>query len=76
MVMIRTALGYLAVGFFVGALLLAHRGVPLADWLPRLRSIHAELLLLRWTAQLVLGVAFWILPRFRHGPGRGNETAA
>jgi hypothetical protein len=31
-----------------------------------------EFLLLGWMVQLTMGVAFWILPRFRSGPPRGN----
>ncbi len=74
--MIRTALLHLAIGFAIGALLLAERGVALSTLIPRLRPAHAELLLLGWTVQLAMGVAFWILPRFRSGAERGNERPA
>ena len=74
--MVRTALLHLLLGFAVGALLLANRGVPLNPAVPRLRPAHAELLLIGWTVQLAMGVAFWILPRFRPGPERGNERPA
>ena len=73
---VRAALVYLAVGFTLGALLLAHKGVsfyPLAwSFLP----LHMELLLMGWLVQLAMGMAFWILPRFVHGAPRGNETFA
>ena len=74
--MIRTALAYLAAGSLAGALLLAHGGISLGSWLHRLAPVHVEFLLLGWTAQLALGVAFWILPRFRSGPERGWEAPA
>ena len=74
--MIRTALLHLAIGFAIGALLLAERGMALSTLIPRLRPAHAELLLLGWTVQLAMGVAFWILPRFRSGAERGNERPA
>jgi heme/copper-type cytochrome/quinol oxidase subunit 1 len=74
--MTRTALVHLAVGFTLGALLLIQRELPLHDALPRLRPLHGELLLLGWTVQLAMGVAFWILPRFRSGPERGREWPA
>jgi hypothetical protein len=32
-----------------------------------------EFLLLGWMAQLAMGAAFWILPRFGSGARRGNE---
>jgi cbb3-type cytochrome oxidase subunit 1 len=74
--MIRVALAYLAAGSLAGALLLAHRGVSLGSWPNRLTPVHVEFLLLGWTVQLALGVAFWILPRFRSGAERGSETPA
>jgi hypothetical protein len=74
--MIRAALVYLAAGALAGALLLAGPGLPLGDWLSGLVPVHVEFLLLGWTVQLALGVAFWILPRFRSGTERGWETPA
>jgi cbb3-type cytochrome oxidase subunit 1 len=64
---------YLAVGVFAGAALLVSRGVFLGAWVGRLRPIHIEFLLIGWTLQLALGVAFWILPRFRAGSERRRE---
>jgi len=63
--MIRTALLHLLLGFTVGALLLANKGISFSPFLWRLLPMHIELLLLGWTVQLALGVAFWILPRFQ-----------
>lgn len=71
---VRAALVYLALGFTLGALMLANKGLPLLPALWRLLPAHIEFLLLGWTVQLMLGVGFWILPRF-HGR-RGNETPA
>lgn len=67
---------YFLLGFTVGALLLAHKGIPfypaLWGWLPA----HIEFLFIGWVVQLVMGVAFWIVPRFWKPPQRGNETGA
>jgi hypothetical protein len=71
---IRAALIYLALGFTLGSLLLFHKGVPLHPLVWRLLPAHVEFLLLGWTAQLALGVAFWVLPRF--GGSRGDERPA
>ncbi len=64
---IRTALIYLLMGFTIGALLLAHKGFPLHpalwSWLPA----HIEFLLVGWVVQLTMGVAYWLLPRYRKG---------
>jgi len=63
------ALLYLAVGFSFGALMLANKGLAFAPFLWRLRPAHIELLLVGWTVQLAMGVAFWILPRFQSSRG-------
>ena len=73
---IRLAFVYLLLGFTVGGLLLAHKDIPihpaLWGWLPA----HIEFLLMGWIAQLMMGTAFWIAPRFQEPPRRGNETGA
>lgn len=73
---IRIALMYLGVGFTLGALILTNKGIgiwPAAwRWLPA----HIEFLLMGWTLQLVIGMGFWILPRFDQGRSRGNEPLA
>ena len=62
---VRAALSYLAIGFTLGALLLANKGVPLHPLTWRLLPAHIEFLLFGWTVQLAFGVAFWILPRWQ-----------
>ncbi|HSN76754.1 MAG TPA: hypothetical protein VL334_16905 [Anaerolineae bacterium] len=66
---IRLSLLYLALGFSLGALMLANKGLAFAPWLWRLRPAHIELLLVGWIAQLAMGMAFWILPRFQSSRG-------
>ena len=73
--LVRTALGFLAVGMSVGAVVLAAIGLGDAPWRARLVPVHAEFLLVGWTVQLVLGVAYWILPRNTTGPERGSPVA-
>lgn len=72
---VRAALIYLLVGFTFGALMLANKGIPFAPWVWNLLPAHIDFLLLGWTAQLILGVGFWILPRFTGG-SRGNVRLA
>ncbi|MCC6190831.1 MAG: hypothetical protein IT318_17540 [Anaerolineales bacterium] len=68
---IRTGLLALAAGFTLGALLLLNKGLPIYPGLWRLLPAHIELLLVGWTLNLALGVAYWILPRFIRGAPRG-----
>ncbi len=70
---VRSALVYLLLGFTIGALMLSNKGLPLHPALWRLLPAHIEFLLVGWVLQLALGIAFWMLPRFWHGPPRGGE---
>jgi hypothetical protein len=73
---LRLALMYLLAGFTLGALILANKGLGFDAALWNLLPAHVDFLLLGWTVQLVIGVAFWILPRFSKAPRRGNENLA
>lgn len=68
--MIRMAYIYLMLGFTVGGLLLSHKGVPFLPELWRWLPVHIDLLFVGWVVQLIMGVAFWILPRFWQFPRR------
>lgn len=70
---IRAALLYLGAGLFSGALMLTQKGVPFDPFLLRLLPMHIEFVLIGWTLQLAMGVAFWILPRFSREPRYGNQ---
>lgn len=73
---VRAALIHLTLGFGVGALLLGNKGVALHPAIWALLPAHIDLLLFGWTAQLAMGVAYWILPRFRRVPKRGSPVLA
>lgn len=70
---IRLSFLHLASGLTIGGLILADKGFPFLPWLWNLLPAHMEFLLLGWMAQLAMGVAFWILPRFKSGLPRGHE---
>jgi heme/copper-type cytochrome/quinol oxidase subunit 1 len=73
---IRASLIYLATGFTMGGLLLFHKGIAVQPLFWQMLPPHIEFLLLGWTLQLAMGVAFWILPRDLQGTGRGNTALA
>jgi hypothetical protein len=66
---LRAALVSLAAGYGLGALVLAAKGLGGPAWAWRLLPWHMELLLVGWSVQLAMGVAFWILPRFQYSRG-------
>jgi hypothetical protein len=73
---IRLSLLYLFLGFTLGGLMLFNKGAPLHPLVWRLLPSHIEFVLFGWTVLLVMGMGFWILPRFPTQPVRGNETLA
>jgi heme/copper-type cytochrome/quinol oxidase subunit 1 len=73
---LRAALLYLGFGFTLGAVMLGAPALQLSVPLARLRLLHAEILLVGWTVQLALGVAYWILPKERgEAARRGGRLA-
>ena len=68
---IRTSLIYLITGFTIGGLILWSKVDASFLWAWSLFSVHIDFLLFGWTFQFVLGVAYWILPRFPKEPIRG-----
>lgn len=73
---VRAALLYLLAGFTIGAAVLVQKGGAPWPILWRLRPAHIELLVVGWSVQLAMGVAFWILPRWRSARPRGDERPA
>ena len=70
--LIRASLLHLLAGITIGALLLIEKAVGLSPGLWRLTSAHNHILLFGWMVQLVIGVAYWILPRFPEPRVRGK----
>jgi len=69
--LVRTALCWLAAGVAMGALLLSAKASPLPAGVFRLFHFHSEAVLVGWMVQLTMGVAWWILPKYSRLPERG-----
>jgi hypothetical protein len=53
--------------------MLVNKGMPFTSWVWRLLPVHIDILLFGFVIQLAMGIAYWILPRYRGG-SRGKET--
>ena len=62
--LVRASLIYMGVGFLFGGLILSHKGIPIYAWTWKLLNPHIEMMIYGWTVQFVMGIAYWILPRF------------
>ncbi len=61
-VTIRISIIYLCLGAALGTLLLVNRWIPLGPAVSALRVSHISILVIGWLTQLILGVAWWLLP--------------
>ena len=71
---IKTALVYFVVGLFVGVLVVSRFVFRLPDIIGALGPAYFHLLMVGWVMQLIVGVAFWMFPKFTAEQPRGNET--
>ena len=68
------AMIYLVTGAAAGAALMLGRATgdsPPPSWL---LPLHIEFMLTGWAVQLAMGIAYWILPRHKVEPSRGNPV--
>lgn len=72
--LVRASMLQMGLGFLFGGLILFHKGVPIYSWAWRLLNPHIELMIFGWTIQFVMGIAFWILPRFSGEPRYGRVS--
>jgi len=70
---IRASFLHLTLAVTYGALILTAKAVPGWGWSWMLFPSHIEEMAYGWMLQFVLGIAFWALPRYKHGPKRGDE---
>ena len=61
--LIRAALLHFATAAVLGAMYLAWKAEGWFAFVASHRQMHVEQMLVGWMVQLVIGVAFWILPR-------------
>ncbi|MFI5207334.1 MAG: hypothetical protein ACHQU8_09550 [Gemmatimonadales bacterium] len=66
--LIRISLLHLLTGAYLGAAYLSFKGTGWPAWAASHRPVHVEQMLMGWMVQLVIGVAFWILPSRTKAP--------
>lgn len=73
---IKTALVYLALALAAGLA----RSLPASEALPAffayLTPVYFHLFLVGWVLQFIIGVGYWMFPKYTRERPRGNETLA
>ena len=71
--LIRAALLHFVMGALLGSAYLCWKAAGWFPWSLSHVSVHVELMLVGWMVQLVIGVAYWILPRPADEPRDAHE---
>jgi hypothetical protein len=73
---IKTAFVHLLLGLGMSLLLAAQASFGLPSAIMTLRPVYLHLIVLGWLTQLIMGVAYWMFPKFSKEKPRGNEKLA
>ncbi len=70
---IKVGLIYFSLGLMMGAILLAQ---PVLEWSTRwqtLRPVYLHFLFIGWVTQIIMGVGYWMFPKYSKEHPRGSE---
>lgn len=70
---IKIGMLYFVVGLTMGAVLLAQPVMGWSSSLQALRPVYLHLLFIGWVTQLIMGVGYWMLPKYSKEKPRGSE---
>lgn len=70
---IKTALVYFAVALLMGIATQAAVILPLPPTITALRPVYTHLLMVGWVTQLIIGMAYWMFPKYSQAHPRGSE---
>jgi cbb3-type cytochrome oxidase subunit 1 len=71
---IKAGLFYFVLALMTGVLFQARTEIDLPSWVSTLNPIYIHLLAVGWITQLIIGVAYWMFPKFTKEQPRGSET--
>ncbi len=70
---IKAGLIYLMMALTTGVLLQARTVIELPSWMATLHPVYIHLLTVGWITQLIIGVAYWMFPKFSRERPHGSE---
>lgn len=73
---IKTALAYFVLALAVGLLLALRPLVNLPRWMAGLTPVYFHLFMVGWVTELIIGVAYWMFPKFSQESPRGWDGLA
>ena len=73
---IKTALFYFAAALAMAAMIALQPVLGLSSDIAVFRPVYMHLLVVGWITQLIIGVVFWMFPKFSKERPRGSERLA
>ncbi len=73
---IKAGLVYFVLALVAGVLLEARTVIELPRWAVMLRPVYVHLLVVGWITQIIIGVGYWMFPKFSKENPRGSEALA
>ncbi len=73
---IKTAMVYLVLALLTALLLSAQPVLNLSPSIAVIRPVYFHLFMLGWVTELIIGVAYWMFPKFSKENPRRNERVA
>ncbi len=70
---VKTALAYFVVALATGLALAANGHVPLPAFVGLLNPVYFHLFMVGWVTQLIIGVAYWMFPKYSREKPRGHD---
>ena len=73
---IKTGLLYFVTALLASLLVAGYLPLGLPVWVAGLSPVYFHLFMVGWVTHLIIGVAFWMFPKFTKAQPRGSETLA
>lgn len=73
---IKTGLLYFVTALLASLLVAGYLPLGLPIWVAGLSPVYFHLFMVGWVTHLIIGVAFWMFPKFTKAQPRGSESLA
>ncbi len=70
---IKIGMLYFVMGLLMGSILLAQPALGWSTQWQVLRPVYLHFLLIGWVTQIIMGVGYWMFPKYSKEKPRGNE---
>ncbi len=75
-VFVKTALVYFVIALLTGMLVAARPVLALPRLVTGLTPVYFHLFMVGWVTQLIIGIAYWMFPKYRRDMPRGYDSLA